>query len=613
MEMRYLDTAENFIAENGSLRPFIPFPAAADRAAYEKLPHALKKRMLSMGEACLGCQYPPIYASSFMAFLRTGNRTDYEQLYFQRRHRLNSLVMAECMEYQGRFLDDIIDGIFLLCEESGWQLPPHNSYRRDRGPDVLPDAARPVLDLFACETGAQLACIRYLLRESLDAVSPVICKRISDELNRRIITPYLTEHFWWMGQGEEPMCNWTPWCTRNVLHTVFLSDTSEEIRRAVLKKAAAGCDFFLKDYGDDGCCDEGAQYFRRAGLCLDEATDLMNRVTGGAFSALYEWEKIRNIAGYIENVHVDGACYFNFADCSPMPGRAGVRDYLFGKHTAQPSLMLLAAKDFRTAQDEICEEELYRLNLFYRMLHAFYYEELLSYDTSAPLCKKDIFYPSNGLFIAKSAVFSLAVKAGDNDDNHNHNDTGSLTLYKNGKPVLADIGVESYTGKTFSAQRYEIRTMQSGYHNLPTLNGLDQLPGAAYHATEVKTCFLTERASISMELSHAYPHTLPPFSYRRFVTLDKAEERVRLTDRLSSSEHSGIPFPVILNFIVCESPTLTGNTITVGDARMEFSGASLLTVETLPITDARLRTAWKSDLYRIRLQMNTGDFELNII
>ena len=39
------------------------------------------------------------------------------------------------------------------------------------------------------------------------------------------------------------------------------------------------------------------------------------------------------------------------------------------------------------------------------------------------------------LFIARDSSFCLAVKAGDNDDNHNHNDTGSLTLYKNGKPV----------------------------------------------------------------------------------------------------------------------------------------------------------------------------------
>lgn len=62
-----------------------------------------------------------------------------------------------------------------------------------------------------------------------------------------------------------------------------------------------------------------------------------NFLESGAFRQLYDWQKMKNVASYIENMHVDGAYYFNFADCSPVPGRAGVRDYLFGKHTAQPS------------------------------------------------------------------------------------------------------------------------------------------------------------------------------------------------------------------------------------------------------------------------------------
>mgnify|MGYP000452462105 CR=1 FL=1 len=91
--------------------------------------------------------------------------------------------------------------------------------------------------------------------------------------------------------------------------------------------------------------------------------------------------------------------------------------------------MRFAAKDFQTAQDEIYDEEIYQLSLYYRLQNAFYYREVMSYDTSAPLSAGDIYYPSIGLFIARSPLFALAVKAGDNDDNHNHNDTGSLTLY----------------------------------------------------------------------------------------------------------------------------------------------------------------------------------------
>lgn len=619
METRFQDAATAFFIGGQALEDFFPFPRGSDRGAYERLPAELKKRLTAEGEACMDCGYTPIYATDYMAFKRTGNRVNFEALYFQRRYHLNSLVLAECVEGRGRFWDRIIDGIFLLCEESAWQLPPHNSYERNRPPEILPDAARPVLDLFACETGAQLACIYYLLRDELDAVSPLITARIISELERRIFEPYLNRHFWWMGRGDEPMCNWTPWCTQNVLIAAFLSDCPQDTRAAVLKKAAAGCDFFLKDYGADGCCDEGALYFRRAGLCLDAAADLMNRVTDGAFSHLYQWDKIKNIAAYIKNVHVEGGRYFNFADCSPLPGPSGVREFLFGKRTGQPALMLFAAKDFQRAQkespDEIYQEETYRLSLYYRLLNTFYYSEIMAYDTSAPMPAGDIYYPGIGLFIARSRAFCLAVKAGDNGDNHNHNDTGSLILYKSGRPVLVDIGVESYTEKTFSRRRYEIWTMQSGYHNLPAIEGTDQHEGRDFCAADIVHELNDERAEISMELIHAYPLPGSGHSYRRQVILDKGRECVTVRDTTDCGN-------VVLNFITYEKPEyLSGSSeraahdtsvIKLGDACLEYAGAELLATETLPITDPRLQAAWNHDLYRIRLSMTKKEFILNI-
>lgn len=609
MEKRFSEAAKTFLEKGGAFLELHPFPALPERSAYEALPEQLRKKLIAMGEARLGYAYPPIRATDFMDFCRTGNRVAYENLYFSRRHALNDLVLAECAENKGRFLDDILNGILAICEESAWQLPPHNSYLRGAPSEILPDLTRPVLDLFACETGAQLAVVCYLLREQLDAVSPYIVTRIRFELERRILTPYLREHFWWMGQGEEPMCNWTPWCTQNVLIAAFLADCPQEARRAIFLKAAESLDFFLKDYGEDGCCDEGAQYFRHAGLCLDMAADLLNRVTDGGFSRLYQWEKIKNIAAYIYNVHVDGKYYFNFADCSPVAGRAGVREYLFGKHTGQDFLMHFAAEDFRAAEDAQYRDESYLLSLWYRLLHTFTYAEISAFsDRKATLTRnapQDIFYPSIGLFISRNDTFCLAVKAGDNDDNHNHNDTGSLTLYKNGSPVLADIGVESYCAKTFSSRRYEIWTMQSGYHNLPTIDGLDQHDGASYRATKVSTSFTAEVSSISMQLSDAYPFPRQKRSYVRQITLDKAGNLVTLTDTTDSED-------VLLNFISYHRPEATGNRIQAGDATLTFSGAELDTIEVLPVTDARLQTAWEHELYRIRLRMTAPVFRLSI-
>ena len=125
------------------------------------------------------------------------------------------------MENKGRFLDDIINGIFSICEESAWQLPAHNTYIRDTPQLPLPDTSAPVLDLFACETGSILAIVSYLLGSKLDKISPFITKRIANEIEHRIYKPYLNCHFWWMGNGKEPMNNWTIWCTQNVLLSVI--------------------------------------------------------------------------------------------------------------------------------------------------------------------------------------------------------------------------------------------------------------------------------------------------------------------------------------------------------------------------------------------------------
>ncbi len=604
MEMRLLNIAEKF---TGIFQDFCPFPDATDTNAYEELPSHIKEHIITEGEQYLGYEYPVIRATDLMNFKRTGNRVAFEDVYFARRHALNGLVLAECVEHKGRFLDDIVNGIFAICEESAWQLPPHNSYLRNEPQYILPDSTRPVIDLFAAETGAMLAWVGALMKKQLDEISPFIMTRIQHELSTRIITPYLTRHFWWMGKDEEPMCNWTVWCTQNVLLTAFTGDFDDETRKAVFRKAAASCDYFLKDYGDDGCCDEGAQYYRHAGLCLFGAMNILNQVSGGIFEPLFPWEKIKNIAAYILNVHVDDKYYFNFADCSPVAGRAGVREFLFGKATGQPELMRFAAKDFQ-AESKLYTDEVNRINLYYRLETLFTYEEIMNYDVSEPIFHRDVYYPSVGLFIVHDGVLSLAVKSGDNDDSHNHNDTGSFTLYKNGKPVFVDIGVESYTKKTFSPNRYEIWTMQSGYHNLPTINGMDEKDGSAYCATDVRAVLDSSIPSISMELATAYPkdNSGAQLSYIRLVTLDKQAHRVHLEDCTNAGN-------VILNFITYEKPKVNENCIQIGSqAKVTFSGADLLTVEVLPITDARLKQAWEHDMYRIRLTLTETVFQMDI-
>ena len=57
----------------------------------------------------------------------------------------------------------------------------------------------------------------------------------------------------------------------------------------------------------------------------------------------------------------------------------------------------------------------------------------------------------------------LAAKGGHNGESHNHNDVGNYIIYVNGDAAICDAGVETYSRKTFSEERYTIWAMQSRY------------------------------------------------------------------------------------------------------------------------------------------------------
>lgn len=586
------------------LTPFIPFSPASDRRAWTGLPDKLSARAKSDADAICPVVWPQILASDFLEYTRSGNRVLFEDKQFARRTLLGTLALAEALEHNGTYLDDIINGLYLICEETAWQLPPHNSYIRDTPPLPLPDTSRPVIDLFAAETGAVLAVTAWLLKDELDRVSSLIVERVIQCLKERIFTPYLNCHFWWMGDGVSHMNNWTIWSTQNVLMAAALWEEDETIRQQILLKAAKSADYFLAEYGTDGCCDEGPQYYRHAGLCLFNTIEILNGMTDGAFSSLYHEEKIRNIAAYLSHVHACGPYYFNFSDCAAAAGPCSAREYLFGKRTGQRALMELAATDCKAADDPLLTGE---HNLFYRIQNLFALPEILKASPVSASAADNIFYPSTGLFIARDSRFSLAVKAGDNDDSHNHNDTGSFTIYKDGKPLFADIGVETYQAKTFSKKRYEIWTMQSAYHNLLSFMDADQgehmeQAGPQFRAKAVTWHFENEKASISMELGSAFAEGVAR-SFCRTVQLIR-EQEILITDRVLCPG-----FRPVLNLITAEPPLFehseneAAGRLVIGNlAVCQITGSILgAEIQRLPITDPRLKQSWKADLWRTRI------------
>ena len=97
----------------------------------------------------------------------------------------------------------------------------------------------------------------------------------------------------------------------------------------------------------------------------------------------------------------------------------------------------------------------------------------------------------------------VAAWGGHNAQSHNHNDVGNVIVFADGRPLLVDVGVGEYTAKTFSPQRYDIWTMQSGWHNLPAINGADQRDGASFRARDVAFVATPSAARFSLDLAPA--------------------------------------------------------------------------------------------------------------
>ncbi len=261
---------------------------------------------------------------------------------------LGTLTLAYCLRPQEVIKNKIIDLVWAIAEETSWCLPAHNSYIRDTKQLPLPPLQNhPIIDLFSAETASTLAQVHSLLKPDLDTTTPpIICERIETELERRILTPpYLTTHFWWMGNGgDEPMNNWTTWCTQNVLLTALLTPVDNEVQQLIAEKALGSLDYFLKDYGgEDGCCSEGAQYYRHAALCFYLCIDILNSVTDFQFEGLLREPKIQNMASFIRHIHAQGPYYFNFSDCSALAGPpCSIREYLFAQAIQNPLLASFA-------------------------------------------------------------------------------------------------------------------------------------------------------------------------------------------------------------------------------------------------------------------------------
>ena len=206
--------------------------------------------------------------------------------------------------------------------------------------------------------------------------------------------------------------------------------------------------------------------------------------------------------------------------------------------------------------------------------------------------------------------FFFGAKGGFNDESHNHNDIGSCVMYYDGKPCIIDLGREEYNAKTFSPRRYEIWTMQSGFHNLPVINGTDQKEGKNFKARNSSFSANSKKVTFSTDIAGAYPDDAMVKSWIRTYTLVRGRS-FTLSDKF---ELSGLNKSITSSNIITYCKV---SEVKPGLLRFEGEGFTLEMnyshktvkpkIEFIEVTDRALNRYWPDGVTRISLEfINPG-------
>ncbi|MDD4191504.1 MAG: heparinase II/III family protein [Mangrovibacterium sp.] len=318
---------------------------------------------------------------------------------------------------------------------------------------------------------------------------------------------------------------------------------------------------------------------------------------------IFDQELIRNMGRYIARAYVsNGNYYINFADAPFRISQDGGKIYRYGESIGDHMLTGFGA--FLLDKARFNENGMIG-KIGETLENLFNLEGWESHQKKEPLLA-DFYFPDMDVAFAREKAgssdgFYFAAKGGSNGEGHNHNDVGSFMLFYQGNPVLIDVGVGTYTKKTFSPQRYEIWTMQSEYHNLPVVNGFSQSPGGKFKARNSQYSAGKNKVSFSTDIALAYPPHAGISSWTRAYALERGKKFV-ISDVFRLTENNGNNRIHFMTCVPCRvvSPGImqfNGSDFTL---QMKYDpGQMTAGIEKVNLDDKRLQAIFGDHLFRV--------------
>ena len=560
-------------------------PQADDTFWRDSIPQEMRQSYIQYGEQYLGKPWTVLPWTVFAENKQTGNRVNYEAICFEKRRQMAAIVMAEIMEGKGRFMGDIIDGMGSFCEETWWGIPAHY-------PKAIPLSEWQEVDLFNAETASLIVWTRYMLEKQFDAFSPDLCQRIDQEIERRILQPAIERDYWWKTAGM----NWNPWICSNWLACILICEKDEARKATAIAQIKKATQAFIDAYPEDGGCDEGPGYWDRAAASMFEIMRLLDFGTVD--------QKVQRMASYAYKTYIGNDYCVCFADAHENKAVQQVNIvYPFGLWLNDQTMREFGAylgrqKGVLTNPAALYDKSGNFPTLGRELFFLRHIRDFIAEQPCEPLLK-DVWLTDLQIMTTRRGNLYVAMKGGNNGESHNHNDVGSFIVYGSQEsgvrskeqlsPLFIDPAVGEYTAKTFSDDRYSIWTMQSQYHNLPQINGIDQKDGKEYAAKVVSH----KDGQLTLDIAGAYPVEAAVKSWKRTVLAMKSG--ISMTEDYELSEYRQ---PTCLMLMTLDPEALQ---------RIHFDANQLsATIEDISDKlDPLLQHMWGQKMYRIILTVKS--------
>ncbi|MEV6798394.1 heparinase II/III family protein [Micromonospora rifamycinica] len=600
----------------------LPVPPAQERAVWEeaRLDPPTMTHLRARAVEDLGRPWPSLPARHYARYFRDGDRDTYEQLVFARQRRLSRAAVLAAATLEPDWLDEVVDGVVALCEQSSWCWPAHDD-THTRHHAVLPTVTDPVLDLGAGEVAAQLAWVDHLLGGPLDQHTPGLRTRVRHEVDRRVLTPFAERRDWhWLGLDGD-VHNWSAWIHGNVLVAALRLLDDPPRRAAVVDLVIEGLDRYVASLPLDGAVDEGYGYWWQGACRAIEALDILAHASGGALDGVPD--ALRDTVAFPHRMHLGGDWYLNHADGMARPPGSQPWDALYraARRVGDQDALAHAAAH-RDHAAPVADEE----QGLGRLLRALNHPEWIRVAPGAPPLTRDVWLPSVQVLLARpvrgsTAGLTLAIKGGHNGEHHNHNDVGGLVVALHGVPVLVDAGRPTYTAQTFGPDRYDIWTMQSTWHNVPEIRGTAQAVGHAYRARDVVAVIDPVSSQLSLDIAAAYPRA-DVRRWRRTARLERDSGRIVVTDAWELAPAAPVA-PTRFHLLVAGDVRLGKGRAAItarhgaGRLTLTWQPASAPATATVrPLDDPMLAGVWGRTLTRLEIDLGaataTGAFVLTV-